>query len=186
MKIGETLDAEQVVYGSFEFTRPAAGAITAGSLRVTAARPRPPPPAREPRSSPKPARSKIWAPSKRIWPGARSPDRAHHGAGRSRIPFPAHSRPPRCGGNYIAVISLTPTEQKEKYFIAGRAPRSAFRARLLSARPAFIIRGRSTGKPSPRSKRSAWATFIPMKPAFCWASPVFRPAITRARSRPFR
>ncbi len=25
MKIGETLDAEQIVYGSFEFTRPASG-----------------------------------------------------------------------------------------------------------------------------------------------------------------
>lgn len=36
MKIGETLDAEQVVYGSFEFTRPASGAITTGSLRLTA------------------------------------------------------------------------------------------------------------------------------------------------------
>src|ERR1700727_1545533 len=31
IKIGETLDAEQVVYGSFEFTRPASGSITAGS-----------------------------------------------------------------------------------------------------------------------------------------------------------
>jgi tetratricopeptide (TPR) repeat protein len=36
MKIGETLDAEQVVYGSFEFTRPSSGAITSGSLHVTA------------------------------------------------------------------------------------------------------------------------------------------------------
>src|SRR5271170_4534606 len=36
MKIGETLDAEQVAYGSFEFTRPVSGSITAGSLRVTA------------------------------------------------------------------------------------------------------------------------------------------------------
>lgn len=36
MKIGETLDAEQIVYGSFEFTHPASGAITAGSLHVTA------------------------------------------------------------------------------------------------------------------------------------------------------
>lgn len=36
MKIGETLDAEQVVYGSFEFTRPASGSITAGSLHLTA------------------------------------------------------------------------------------------------------------------------------------------------------
>jgi tetratricopeptide (TPR) repeat protein len=36
MKIGETLDAEQVVYGSFEYTRPSSGAITSGSLQVTA------------------------------------------------------------------------------------------------------------------------------------------------------
>jgi tetratricopeptide (TPR) repeat protein len=36
MKIGETLDAEQIVYGSFEFTHPASGSITSGSLRVTA------------------------------------------------------------------------------------------------------------------------------------------------------
>lgn len=36
MKIGETLDAEQVVYGSFAFTPPASGPITTGSLRVTA------------------------------------------------------------------------------------------------------------------------------------------------------
>jgi tetratricopeptide (TPR) repeat protein len=36
MKIGETLDAEQVVFGSFQFTPPASGPITAGSLRVTA------------------------------------------------------------------------------------------------------------------------------------------------------
>ncbi len=36
MKIGETLDAEQIVYGSFEFTPPVSGPITAGSLRVTA------------------------------------------------------------------------------------------------------------------------------------------------------
>jgi tetratricopeptide (TPR) repeat protein len=36
MKIGETLDAEQVVYGSFQFTSPASGPITSGSLRVTA------------------------------------------------------------------------------------------------------------------------------------------------------
>lgn len=36
LKIGDTLDAEQIVYGSFEFTRPASGAITAGSLRITA------------------------------------------------------------------------------------------------------------------------------------------------------
>jgi tetratricopeptide (TPR) repeat protein len=36
MKIGETLDAEQVVYGSFEFTRPASGSLTSGSLHVTA------------------------------------------------------------------------------------------------------------------------------------------------------
>jgi tetratricopeptide (TPR) repeat protein len=36
MKIGETLDAEQVVYGSFEFTRPPSGSITSGSLHVTA------------------------------------------------------------------------------------------------------------------------------------------------------
>jgi tetratricopeptide (TPR) repeat protein len=35
-KIGETLDAESVVYGSFEFTPPASGPITAGSLQVTA------------------------------------------------------------------------------------------------------------------------------------------------------
>jgi tetratricopeptide (TPR) repeat protein len=36
MKIGETLDAEQVLYGTFEFTKPASGSITTGSLRVTA------------------------------------------------------------------------------------------------------------------------------------------------------
>ena len=36
MKIGETLDAEQIVYGSFEFTHPASGLITTGSLHVTA------------------------------------------------------------------------------------------------------------------------------------------------------
>ncbi len=36
MKIGEALDAEQVVYGSFAFTPPASGPITTGSLRVTA------------------------------------------------------------------------------------------------------------------------------------------------------
>jgi tetratricopeptide (TPR) repeat protein len=36
LKVGETLDAEQVVYGSFEFTPPASGAITTGSLHVTA------------------------------------------------------------------------------------------------------------------------------------------------------
>jgi tetratricopeptide (TPR) repeat protein len=36
MKIGETLDAEQVVYGSFEFTRPASGSLTSGSLHLTA------------------------------------------------------------------------------------------------------------------------------------------------------
>lgn len=36
MKIGETLDAEQIIYGSFEFTHPASGSITSGSLRVTA------------------------------------------------------------------------------------------------------------------------------------------------------
>ncbi|HEV1285644.1 MAG TPA: tetratricopeptide repeat protein [Bryobacteraceae bacterium] len=36
MKIGETLDAEQVVYGSFQFTPPTSGPITTGSLRVTA------------------------------------------------------------------------------------------------------------------------------------------------------
>jgi tetratricopeptide (TPR) repeat protein len=36
MKIGETLDAEQMVYGSFQFTAPASGSITTGSLRVTA------------------------------------------------------------------------------------------------------------------------------------------------------
>jgi tetratricopeptide (TPR) repeat protein len=36
MKIGETLDAEQIVYGSFEFTHPATGSITSGSLHITA------------------------------------------------------------------------------------------------------------------------------------------------------
>jgi tetratricopeptide (TPR) repeat protein len=36
MKIGETLDAEQIVCGSFEFTHPASGSITAGSLQITA------------------------------------------------------------------------------------------------------------------------------------------------------
>jgi tetratricopeptide (TPR) repeat protein len=36
MKIAETLDAEQIVYGSFEFTPPATGPITTGSLHVTA------------------------------------------------------------------------------------------------------------------------------------------------------
>lgn len=36
MKIGEILDAEQVVYGSFQFTPPASGPITMGSLHVTA------------------------------------------------------------------------------------------------------------------------------------------------------
>lgn len=36
MKIGEALDAEQVVYGSFAFTPPASGPLTTGSLRVTA------------------------------------------------------------------------------------------------------------------------------------------------------
>ncbi len=36
MKIGETLDAEQIVYGSFEFTPSASGPITTGSLRVIA------------------------------------------------------------------------------------------------------------------------------------------------------
>src|SRR5271157_960531 len=30
MKIGETLDAEQVVYGTFQFTPPASGPITTG------------------------------------------------------------------------------------------------------------------------------------------------------------
>jgi tetratricopeptide (TPR) repeat protein len=35
IKIGETLDAEQVVYGSFEFTPSASGPVTTGSLRVT-------------------------------------------------------------------------------------------------------------------------------------------------------
>jgi len=36
MKIGETLDAEQMVYGSFQFTPAASGPITTGSLRVSA------------------------------------------------------------------------------------------------------------------------------------------------------
>jgi tetratricopeptide (TPR) repeat protein len=36
MKIGETLDAEQVVYGSFAFTAPVSGSITGGSLHLTA------------------------------------------------------------------------------------------------------------------------------------------------------
>lgn len=36
MKIGETLDAEQVVYGSFQFTPAASGPVTTGSLRVSA------------------------------------------------------------------------------------------------------------------------------------------------------
>jgi len=36
MKIGETLDAESIVYGSFEFTPPASGPVTSGSLHVTA------------------------------------------------------------------------------------------------------------------------------------------------------
>ncbi len=36
MKIGETLDAEQIVYGSYEFTQPASGAITTGTLHITA------------------------------------------------------------------------------------------------------------------------------------------------------
>ena len=36
MKIGETLDAESIVYGSFEFTPPVSGPSTGGSLRVTA------------------------------------------------------------------------------------------------------------------------------------------------------
>jgi tetratricopeptide (TPR) repeat protein len=36
MKIAETLDAEQIVFGSFEFTPPASGPITTGSLHVTA------------------------------------------------------------------------------------------------------------------------------------------------------
>lgn len=36
IKIGETLDAEQVVFGSFEFIPPASGPITTGSLHVTA------------------------------------------------------------------------------------------------------------------------------------------------------
>ncbi|HVO96720.1 MAG TPA: tetratricopeptide repeat protein [Bryobacteraceae bacterium] len=36
MKIGETLDAEHVVCGSFEFTPPASGPVTAGALKVTA------------------------------------------------------------------------------------------------------------------------------------------------------
>ena len=36
MKIGETLDAENVVYGSFQYTPPASGPVTAGSLRVVA------------------------------------------------------------------------------------------------------------------------------------------------------
>jgi tetratricopeptide (TPR) repeat protein len=36
IKIGETLDAESVIFGSFEFTPPASGAITAGSLHVSA------------------------------------------------------------------------------------------------------------------------------------------------------
>lgn len=36
MMIGEALDAEQVVCGSFEFTPPPSGPLTAGSLRVTA------------------------------------------------------------------------------------------------------------------------------------------------------
>jgi tetratricopeptide (TPR) repeat protein len=36
MKIAETLDAEQIVYGSFDFTRPTSGALTSGSLHITA------------------------------------------------------------------------------------------------------------------------------------------------------
>jgi tetratricopeptide (TPR) repeat protein len=36
MKIGEALDSEQVVFGWFEFTAPASGPATSGSLRVTA------------------------------------------------------------------------------------------------------------------------------------------------------
>src|ERR1700678_273617 len=36
LKIGETLDAESIVYGSFEFTPPASGPATAGSLHMTA------------------------------------------------------------------------------------------------------------------------------------------------------
>jgi tetratricopeptide (TPR) repeat protein len=36
MKIGETLDAEQIVYGSFVFTAPASGPATNGSLLITA------------------------------------------------------------------------------------------------------------------------------------------------------
>src|ERR1700689_438981 len=36
MKIGETLDAEQIVYGSFGFTAPVSGSITGGSLHLTA------------------------------------------------------------------------------------------------------------------------------------------------------
>jgi tetratricopeptide (TPR) repeat protein len=36
MKIGETLDAEQVVYGSFDFTPPASGPLASGSLKINA------------------------------------------------------------------------------------------------------------------------------------------------------
>lgn len=36
MKISETLDSEQVVYGTFEFTRPATGSLMSGTLHVTA------------------------------------------------------------------------------------------------------------------------------------------------------
>ena len=36
LKIGEAVDAEQIVFGSFEFSAPASGPVTAGSLKVTA------------------------------------------------------------------------------------------------------------------------------------------------------
>ena len=73
LKVGEVLDAEQVVHGTFSFV-PAAGAPTStstfqGIAENPGARFRPPAPAAKRASSKKPARSRTWRRSNRTWPG---------------------------------------------------------------------------------------------------------------------
>ncbi len=117
MKIGETLDAEQVVCGSFEFTPAASGPVTGGSLRVTARvldR-------RHLRASPEFTETAAlqdlatieahlaWRTLKLIAP-AMAPPESDFLSLRSPIRLDAEE-------NYVRGLLATSAEQKEKYFL---------------------------------------------------------------------
>ncbi len=188
IKIGETVDAEQVVYGTFEVhpRGPGAPGDSHGSLKVSArVMDR-----RRLRQSYEfdetGALEDLAAIEAHLAWQALDAAGARPGARRGGISFAAPSRPPGRGGELRSRVD-GPDRLSSARNIS-RKPPAWTRASPIpvtdSAR--FITSARNTARPPSGWKRSVPRTSTSMRRASCWAWRAFNPAITRERRRPFR